>query len=348
MTVCTIAIPVYNRTPLTRRALESALAQTADGLEILAVDDASTDDVWEALRSYPDPRLRTVRNPVNLGLFGNFNRCLELAAGRYVRILCCDDVLAPGCLGREIAVMEANPTVALLSTRGRLVNGRGEQLGRFADGLAPGWYRGGRAVLAALWLHSRYGYNPFNYPSGVLLRRDHALLAGSFPTTMRVAGDVDLFLRLLETGDLAVVDHVGCDILCHEGQVGHAMRADGWELREFLAIARHHRARLEEAGHYRGVVAHLAGLALGMALNFRRLGCLDASRAYDQVARETGIPRTTALLALSETLALRALVKVTGFVCRPIHPTGRLLAQPAPGPPVSGGNGGLPGSGSVR
>src|SRR5579885_2083954 len=101
MTLCTIAIPVYNRAQLVRQALESALAQDLENTEILVIDNCSTDGTWETLHEYSDPRLRLVRNPTNVGLFGNLNRCLELAEGKYLRILCSDDRLLPGCIRTE-------------------------------------------------------------------------------------------------------------------------------------------------------------------------------------------------------------------------------------------------------
>src|SRR5450432_379001 len=98
---CSIAIPVFNRRDLVHNALRSAIAQAVPNLEILVVDNCSTDGTWEALQAIRDPRLHLVRNDSNLGLFGNFNRCLELSRGEYVCLLGSDDDLTEGFLARE-------------------------------------------------------------------------------------------------------------------------------------------------------------------------------------------------------------------------------------------------------
>src|SRR5262249_12344827 len=169
---CTIAIPVYNRESLIRQALESALSQNVSGLEVLVVDNCSTDGTWEILCSYSDPRLRLVRNESNLGLFGNFNRCLELARGTCLRLLCSADRLSSDSLPKELGVMESQPTVALLSTRGHSVDESGRFQFTIADHLPTGIYPGRDAIYNALWVHAHYGHNPFNFPSGILLRRE--------------------------------------------------------------------------------------------------------------------------------------------------------------------------------
>lgn len=283
----TVAIPVYNRRDLTLRAVESALGQDVPGLEVLAIDDCSTDDVWAALQGVRDPRLRLVRNPINLGLFGNFNRCLELARGDYVRLLCCDDRLVPGCLRAEAALLDARPDAAAVSTRGRLVRPDGTLHMVFARHLHAGFYPGPVAVRAALWVNAFHGFNPFNYPSGVLLRRSAVERAGPFDGRLKVAGDVDLFLRVLGYGGLIVADHFGCEILHHEGQVNRKLMQEGYHLRELWQITRSHRGALG-----RRLAAEcdrqLAGQALAWELLFRARGDRAAAAAYTAIRREIG------------------------------------------------------------
>ena len=120
MPACTVAIPVFNQRAFIERAVRSALAQGVDGLEVVVVDNRSEDGTWEALQPFVRQGVRLHRNASNLGLFGNFNRCLELAGSPYLRLLAGDDVLASGSLRAELELMERNPRLAMLSTRGRL------------------------------------------------------------------------------------------------------------------------------------------------------------------------------------------------------------------------------------
>ena len=80
----TIAIPTYNRADrFLRSAIECALNQTWDDLEIIVSDNCSTDNTTEVVQSYADARLNYVRQSKNIGANGNFNYCIENAKGTY-------------------------------------------------------------------------------------------------------------------------------------------------------------------------------------------------------------------------------------------------------------------------
>lgn len=318
MTTCTVAIPVYNRRALVRRALESALAQDLPGLDILVVDNCSDDGTWQALQRYTDPRLRLVRNERNLGLFGNFNRCLELTSGTYLRFLCSDDTLAPGCLRREVALMEHYPTATLLTTRGQLVDEALSPLGVQADLFGPGLYSGPQAIYATLWCQLAYGKNAINYPSGVLLRRAAAAQAGAFDEQLRVVGDLDFFFRVLAKGDLIVLDALGCEIMLHGGQEGLAKARNGALVQEFELLLRRNEAILAVDGNLAALCRQLPGYALWLALKFLRLRMLPEARLHLDLARSARL--VTRLAALARMLGLRALLSLTRLRFVPLHP----------------------------
>jgi cellulose synthase/poly-beta-1,6-N-acetylglucosamine synthase-like glycosyltransferase len=111
-----ICIPTYNRAGMVRDAIRSALAQTYRNIEVLIVDNASTDTTASVVSSFSDLRLRYVRNERNLGLFGNFNRCIELAQGKYLHILHSDDMIPPGFTAACVGFLEEHPEVAFTFT----------------------------------------------------------------------------------------------------------------------------------------------------------------------------------------------------------------------------------------
>ena len=88
----TVAIPTYNRAHYLPEAIESVLAQTFQDFELLILDNASTDNTPELVKSFKDERIRYVRNQTNIGMFGNCNKALELARGEYVIIFHDDDI----------------------------------------------------------------------------------------------------------------------------------------------------------------------------------------------------------------------------------------------------------------
>lgn len=100
----TVAIPVYNRQHVVRQAIETALAQTWQPLEVVVSDNCSTDGTWATLQEYAarDPRVRIHRNESNLGAVRNWHRCLELAEGEYVLLLFSDDWIEPDAVERLV------------------------------------------------------------------------------------------------------------------------------------------------------------------------------------------------------------------------------------------------------
>lgn len=99
-----VCMPTYNGARYLRSAIESALSQTHRGIELLVVDDDSTDDTLAIAQEFArrDPRVRIHRNAQRLGLAGNWNRCLDLAEGDWIKFLFQDDYLSPDCVARML------------------------------------------------------------------------------------------------------------------------------------------------------------------------------------------------------------------------------------------------------
>ncbi|MDG6249887.1 glycosyltransferase family 2 protein [Methanocalculus sp.] len=111
-----ICIPTYNRADMVGCAIGSALAQTYQDIEVVVVDNASKDNIEEVVASFKDPRLRFVKNEENLGLFGNFNRCIEVAQGEFLHILHSDDYIDPDFTETCLAFFDEHPKVVLTFT----------------------------------------------------------------------------------------------------------------------------------------------------------------------------------------------------------------------------------------
>ncbi|MEA2413864.1 MAG: hypothetical protein QOI58_521 [Thermoanaerobaculia bacterium] len=109
-----IIIPVYNRPAMVAEAIDSALAAAANvPIEIIVVDDASTDGTWDRLRGYNDSRIRCFRMDANSGQSAARNFGLDRARGDYIKFLDSDDVLVPGHLSAELrAIQETGADIA--------------------------------------------------------------------------------------------------------------------------------------------------------------------------------------------------------------------------------------------
>lgn len=109
-----VIIPTYNRAGFVTDAVESALAQTAQNLEVIVVDDGSTDGTREALARY-DGRIRAVYQEHANGNTAR-NRGVTLARGRYVAFLDSDDLWLPEKLEAQLAYLAAHPRIAMVFT----------------------------------------------------------------------------------------------------------------------------------------------------------------------------------------------------------------------------------------
>ncbi|MCR5464815.1 MAG: glycosyltransferase [Bacteroidales bacterium] len=98
MCLISIVIPIYNAAPFIKRCVESALAQTIENVEVICVDDCSSDNSGEIVESIVDPRLKVIVFPQNHGVSAARNAGLETARGDYVYFLDSDDWLDPDYL----------------------------------------------------------------------------------------------------------------------------------------------------------------------------------------------------------------------------------------------------------
>src|SRR5262245_820186 len=111
-----VMMAAYNGGNLIRESINSVLAQSFTDFEMIIIDDCSTDDTPEVLRSYTDQRLRILRNEVNLGVVGTRNRGLEEAHGDYIAILDQDDVSRPNRLAAQVAYLDSHPGTVLIAS----------------------------------------------------------------------------------------------------------------------------------------------------------------------------------------------------------------------------------------
>lgn len=100
-----VCIPTYNGERYLDDCLASIQAQSWNNYELIIVDDCSTDSTLDIIRKYAqgDPRIKVFSNEHNLGLVANWNRCIELAGGEWIKFVFQDDLLLVDCLERMLA-----------------------------------------------------------------------------------------------------------------------------------------------------------------------------------------------------------------------------------------------------
>lgn len=195
-----VCIPSYRGAAHLVAAINSVLAQTFTDFELIVVDDNSPDNTAELMSTFTDPRIRFLVNPVNLGPDGNWNRCLELARGRYFKLLPQDDLLAPTCLAEQVDVLErdSHEKVALVFCARTILDARDRAI------MTRGYPQRSSGMIAARTLIRqcvRRGTNVIGEPGGVMFRRKLATAAGKFDATIGYVLDLDYWVRLLLHGD---------------------------------------------------------------------------------------------------------------------------------------------------
>jgi glycosyltransferase involved in cell wall biosynthesis len=102
-----IVIPCYNSQDFVKQAIDSALNQTYQNTEVIVINDGSTDDSLNIIKSFGD-RIRIESN-INQGVQLTRNRGIELAKGEYLKFLDSDDVLLPDCIEQQVAQLSQLP-----------------------------------------------------------------------------------------------------------------------------------------------------------------------------------------------------------------------------------------------
>lgn len=227
-----VVVPTHDRAGIVGRAVQSALAQTVEDLEVLVVDDGSTDGTPSVLAELAacDTRVRPIRLDRPRGAPAARNRGIDEAVGRFVAFLDDDDEWLPHKLERQLAVMDQDPSLVLVSCHHALVDDRGRE--------HP--YRGPTSCTAA-----QLRWADFLGGSSLGVVRRAAFPGGlpRFDPELRTCQDWDYWVRCADAGPVAVVPEVLCRYAAGDGD---RLTND---------------AAKREAGHRRFLAKHAASMS---------------------------------------------------------------------------------------
>jgi len=118
-------LPIYNAEAFLREAVESILAQSFTNIELLAINDGSTDHSREILTSFSDSRLKIIDNDSNRGLIYTLNRGIELAEGEFIARMDADDISLNNRIEKQVNFLNTHPKIALLGSWAEYVDQAG-------------------------------------------------------------------------------------------------------------------------------------------------------------------------------------------------------------------------------
>lgn len=216
----TVVIPCYNYARYLPAAIGSALRQVDVQVDVIVVDDCSTDDSAAVAESIAasDSRVRVLRNRVNSGPVDTFNAGLAQARGEFLVRLDADDLLTPGSLERAVALLQRHPSVGLVY--GHPLHFEGDELPAPRE-TVTGW----TIWLGADWLRARCeaGDNVITSPEVVMRRSVVDRVGGQRP--LAHTHDMEMWLRIAAHSDIAYVE--GADQAWHRDHPASlSLRAD--------------------------------------------------------------------------------------------------------------------------
>ena len=188
-----IVIPSYNYGAYIEQAVSSALEQGIETLEVLVLDNASTDETERLMQPFlHDARVRYIRHANNIGGFCNWERGMHMATGVYAVVLSADDYLLSGHVRRLVDALEAHPHCVLGYTPCVWVDQDNNVIRILHhSGHPANSYKGGRNELSALLAHDSY-----ITPSSAVMRRSAFDAVGGFDPHFWGGGDWDLYVRM--------------------------------------------------------------------------------------------------------------------------------------------------------
>lgn len=195
-----VCIPAYNNAAYIKETIDSILNQTYQNIELVVVDDNSTDNTYEIVSNIQDERVKVYKNEKNLGMSGNWNRCLELVSGEFIKLICADDLVEKDAIEKETRALIENPTAVLAGSDSKLVDMQGKPHGIYKRYGKAGLVDGKKVAKRGL-----RSQNYFGAPLANMIRRSALEKVGGFDTDFVYILDYDFYMRLACLGDIFVI-----------------------------------------------------------------------------------------------------------------------------------------------
>ncbi len=284
MPVVSVIVLAWNSGDYLRISLGSMLDQTMGDLEVLLVDNGSTDGAVErALAARPDPRVRVLRQETNLGVVGGTRAAIAVARSPWIAIMDSDDWSHPMRLELQLQAARADPELAVIGTGARWMDEAGKP---------------GEAYPMYFEPHEIAAYVPFNMPvlHPTLMFRRAVLEEISYRPGVDICADYDLVSRVVERHRIGVVSLPLLHYRRHAASstISRATYSQAGVCAIRLAIARRRAGRTED----------FAGL-MASAQRWREPG-LPVAAVYRHYARQAADEGFPLLAAFHAALACRA------------------------------------------
>lgn len=200
-----ICIPCYNAENTIKDTIKSILVQTYTNIEIIICDNRSTDNTVKIIKAIDDTRIKLYENETNIGLILNFQKALDYANGKYIKMLCADDKITKDCIEKQLTVFINNQdkNLALVISEKKIINEKNKVLFIKKFPGKSGIHNGLSTIKRTLL----YGTNIFGEPGSVMFKREIAQLTSGFliDNELMYVVDLNFYCQLLKHGNLYVI-----------------------------------------------------------------------------------------------------------------------------------------------
>jgi glycosyltransferase involved in cell wall biosynthesis len=200
-----VCIPAYNHEKYIAACIGSVLEQSIADLEIIVVDDASSDGTYTAARAVADARVRVERHAQNLGPSSAINTAVGLARGRYIAILGSDDLLLPGKLEAQLSFAEVHPEVLAVFGFAAAIDENGSPVPDDTVPVPAVFRQPNRS--RAKWLRRFFFEGNCLCAPTALLRKETIGRVGDHDARLLQLQDLDYWIRIALAGELHVIQH---------------------------------------------------------------------------------------------------------------------------------------------
>ena len=194
MPIVTVFMAAYNAAQFIEKSIQSILNQTFNDFELLIVDDGSTDNTLEIIRSFTDDRITIIENKINRGLIYTRNLAIQYARGTYLAIQDSDDISLPNRLERQFEILNQNQNIALIGSKAYTIDDQDNLLDKKLDVL-----KGSKLLKAQLFFENTFVH------SSIMMRMSIFKEIGGYQTYPS-AEDYELFIRISEKYNVENLD----------------------------------------------------------------------------------------------------------------------------------------------
>ena len=203
-----VIIPTYNRAHLVGRAIHSVLNQTYQDFELIVVDDGSTDNTEEVVKSFNNERIKYIKHEKNKGGSAARNTGIKDSKGEYIAFLDSDDEWLEEKLKKQVEVFQNKDSrVGIVYVNFSIVNEKGESVGK---------KQGPKGLIFRELLNS----NCVGTTSSVVVRRECFKKVGGFDETLPSCQDWDMWLRLARHYEFDFIPEELLKYFQHENRIG--------------------------------------------------------------------------------------------------------------------------------